>query len=231
MNENGYRFYSHEQTFDFHMLLALKALQIPLDEIKHYVNKRTPQSTIQLLKNKIHQIDDEIERMNQLKESILLRLPLIEKVANTETDSIFIQKIEEQYFRLEPISQVKGHATNYLTWHSLFTEENKHQLNESLYGQMVSKDKLNNHQYEPDHILIEVTKDYPHYFVKKAGKYVVGHKKGKVLDGIPLIEKLMEYIEEHHLEIDGNAYEFFIVDGFYASDYDERILEIQIPVK
>lgn len=233
VSDNGYRYYSHEQTYDFHVLLALKDFQLSLEDTKWYVNNRTPGSMIDLMDHKIDELEEQIQKLSQLKHSIARRLDLIKSTVNVPIDEIKVKTVEEEYLRLEPIEVGNDHDTNYMTWHRIFCEYGRHQLNEGAYGQMLLQENLIQHDYSPNYILIEALEpeDIKHAYVKPAGNYVIGRKNGKVLHSISLYHRLMNYIKEHNLEIIGNAYEFFIIDGSFASDVNHRVLEIQIQVK
>ncbi|WP_164515025.1 MerR family transcriptional regulator [Paenibacillus lentus] len=232
-NEKGYRYYSDCQIYDFHVLLSLKNLNLSLKETKQYVNHRTPGTVIDLFNGKIGEIEEKIEELTRLKHSLTKRLALINSTLDTSVDDIQVQYKEEEYFRLEPIEPVRDSDTNYIAWHHIFIEESKHQLNEGAYGQMLLRENLIQNIYSPNYITVEAIekKDMDKAFIKPEGKYVVGRKNGKVLHSTSLYQRLMKYIEENNLEIIGNAYEYFIIDGSFASDVNERVLEIQIQVK
>lgn len=233
VSENGYRYYSHEQTYDFHVLLALRDMQMSLMDTKNYVHNRTPESMIELMDYKVNELEEQIQKLSQLKLSIARRLELIKSTVNVPIEDIQVMAVAEEYLRLEPIEVRDGHDTNYMTWHRIFCENERHQLNEGAYGQVLLQENLIRRYYSPDYILIEAIEpeDKKHAFVKPAGNYVIGRKNGKVLHSEALYHRLMDYIETHNLEIIGNAYEFFIIDGSFASDVNNRVLEIQIQVK
>lgn len=233
VNKNGYRYYSHSQIYDFHVLLAIKNLHLSLEDTKNYVYNRTPENMVALMDKKVTELDDEIKRLINLKNSITERVSLIKTSLNVPIDEIQIKYVNEQYLRLEPIEVPENQDTNYLTWHDLFLEDNKHHLNESSYGQVILQKNLTENTFKPDFILIEAIDDEAkkNAFIKSYGKYVIGRKVGKVLHSASLYEKLMKFIKENNLEIIGNSYEFFIIDGSFSSDPNNRVLEIQIQIK
>lgn len=233
VNENGYRYYSDKQTYDFHILLALKDLQMSLEDTKMYTHHRTPETMICLLDHKVEELDNEIKKLTSLKHSISKRLSLLKSAVQVPIDEIQVKYREEEYLRLEPIEVKDGDDTNYMTWHNVFGEGDKHQLNEGAYGQMVLYENLIANHFCPDYISIEARydKERQHSFVKPKGNYVIGRRNGKVLHSTTLYNRLITFIKENNLEIIGNSYEFFIVDGSFASDCKDRVLEIQIHVK
>lgn len=232
VNENGYRFYSDSQIYDFHVLLSIKNLHLSLDDTKKYVYNRTPKDIIGLMSNKVTELDNEINQLTTLRDSISQRLSLIKTSLDVPIDKIQVKYVEQQCLRLEPIEIGELSDTNYLTWHDIFSEDNKHNLNESSYGQIVLHKNLLENNFTPSYISIELLSlnHKKNTFIKPAGMYVIGHKNGKVLHSESLYNNLIQYIKEHNLKIIGDAYEFFIIDGSFASDPNERVLEIQIQV-
>lgn len=233
VSENGYRYYSHDQIYDFHVLLALKELNISLEDTKTYVNHRTPMKIINLYENKAKELEDEIQKLADLKDSINKRINLIKESLELPIETIEIKHKTKQYLRLNPI-EVKGeYDTNYLTWHDVFSKDGKHQLNESAYGHMLLYENLIKHDFSPNYILVEAIEeeDIKNSFIKPEGNYLIGRKNGKVMQSATLYKKLVKYIDENNLEVVGNAYEFCIIDGSFASDFGDRVLEIQIQVK
>lgn len=66
-DKNGYRYYSHHQFEIFNVIMILKGINMPLKDIKSYLDNRTPDSLINLFKNKMLEIDNEIENLNRIK--------------------------------------------------------------------------------------------------------------------------------------------------------------------
>mgnify|MGYP005879364901 CR=1 FL=1 len=62
-DENGYRFYSYSQLNLFYFISMMKELGMSLDEIKFYLNSRTPEQMEELFTSKINQISNEIKRL------------------------------------------------------------------------------------------------------------------------------------------------------------------------
>ena len=87
-DENGYRFYSYSQLNLFYFISMMKELGMSLDEIKFYLNSRTPEQMEELFTSKINQISNEIKRLNNLKSNVLyvgqtLRVPEYYKAEDT----------------------------------------------------------------------------------------------------------------------------------------------------
>ena len=70
---NGYRYYSYQQFEVFGVISVLKEMGMSLQEIKTYLDSRSPEQLIHLFSQKIDQIDREIEHLKTNQSLIWLR--------------------------------------------------------------------------------------------------------------------------------------------------------------
>lgn len=68
--ENGYRYYFVWQMDVFEVIKALQKLGMPLEEIKEYIENRSPQRFMDMMEEKEEQIDQEIEHLKRMKRFI-----------------------------------------------------------------------------------------------------------------------------------------------------------------
>ena len=68
--ENGYRYYFVWQMDVFEVIKALQKLGMPLEEIKEYIENRSPERFMKMMDEKEKQIDREIEHLKQMKRFI-----------------------------------------------------------------------------------------------------------------------------------------------------------------
>ncbi|MBI6874367.1 MerR family transcriptional regulator [Clostridium aciditolerans] len=67
IDENGYRYYSYRQFDVFLIISILKELNVPLKKVKTYLDERTAERLINLSKQKITEVDREIEKLLTIK--------------------------------------------------------------------------------------------------------------------------------------------------------------------
>ena len=70
IKENGYRFYSFRQYDTFSIIISLKNLGMPLNDIKEFLDNRSPESLISILDEKSKDIIKEINRLKQINSEI-----------------------------------------------------------------------------------------------------------------------------------------------------------------
>lgn len=68
---NGYRYYSHDQTYVIAVINVLKELGMPLSEIKEYTANITPENAISLLKEQEKNLNSKIEELQSIQDIIL----------------------------------------------------------------------------------------------------------------------------------------------------------------
>ena len=84
-DENGYRFYSYSQLNLFYFISMMKELGMSLDEIKFYLNSRTPEQMEELFTSKINQISKS-------------RIDKIQYASEVKIDKIYKEYQEEEYY-------------------------------------------------------------------------------------------------------------------------------------
>ena len=65
--ENGYRYYSAAQLDVFHVIAALRELDMPLSEIRAYLDRRSPEALAALLEREDALLGEKIARLKNLR--------------------------------------------------------------------------------------------------------------------------------------------------------------------
>lgn len=102
--ENGYRYYFVWQMDVFGVIKALQKLGMPLEEIKEYMENRSPKRFIAMMDNKETQIDAEIERLKNMKRFIRNETQNINKALSVTLDIPRLVDREEEYLLVSDIS-------------------------------------------------------------------------------------------------------------------------------
>ena len=69
-----------------------------LDEIKFYLNSRTPEQMEELFTSKINQISNEIKRLKENKRILKSRIDKIQYASEVKIDKIYKEYQEEEYY-------------------------------------------------------------------------------------------------------------------------------------
>ena len=105
INENGYRYYSESQVELFNVIYTLKDLGMPLKDIKDFIDKRNPKTTIQLFEYETKEIDKEIKKLKRMKDIISNKTKIIKEAEGIKEDIVFEEQ-EIEYLLLDRKSVV-----------------------------------------------------------------------------------------------------------------------------
>ena len=93
VRENGYRYYSLMQYDLFSIIADLRELGMPLKKIKAYLDARSPQNLLLLLKDQQQEIEQKIVRLNQQKQALAFKASVTREALEAPENTV-----EEQQF-------------------------------------------------------------------------------------------------------------------------------------
>lgn len=233
--KNGYRYYSYQQFEVFGVISILKEMGMSLQEIKIYLDNRSPEQLVHLFSEKIERINREIEHLNKLKHVMNDKIEMTKRAASLTGDEIELKELEANYFMISPkldhlnnrgfFDQLSEYMqrddfSEYAMWYSV--------------GVMIDLERLKNKQYlDYTHFYsrIEDTTKAQTVFLKPKGLYLVAYHRGNYETTYETYERMIEFAEKNQLEFCGYSYEAFILDEISVIGYENYITEIQIQVK
>ena len=95
--ENGYRFYSFDQLDVFDVIQTLRELDVSLEEIKGYMNQRSPKRLLKLFRKEQSIIRKQMQQLKKMEEWIVKKSEIIEKTLQTDTEAIRIEEEPDRY--------------------------------------------------------------------------------------------------------------------------------------
>ena len=233
--DNGYRYYSYHQFDVFSVIQLLKEVDMSLQDIKQFLENKTPLELIDLLKKKSQEIDMKISHLNRIQKTIETKIKLTERALTIDNSQITLQEHEEEKLFLSS-SILNCSDKGFLKSVSEFIEfSNDHQLNLGHpIGAVISKEQIEQGDYENYSYLyietggkLESISDY----IKPKGLYVVAYHKGSEELIHQTFEKMLDFIRNNHLQLTNYTYEEYILDEISVSNSDEYVTEIMIQVE
>ena len=97
VGENGYRYYSYTQLEIFSTISMLKELDMPLAEIKDYLDHRSPQAFLELLEQQKKEVDEKIKELQWLKRFIHTKMGLTKAGLSIPVGKILLENRPEEY--------------------------------------------------------------------------------------------------------------------------------------
>lgn len=230
-DEKGYRYYSHVQFDTMYVIESLKEMEMPLREIKEFINDTTPKTMISLFKEKSKQISEKITHLQSIQNTIEKKIALTELAGTLDFSEIYISEADATYFYLsEPL--INDNDKNRMAI-AEFYRLCVSQLNEkySIGGMIKKNDLLREevHSYKYLFAKTEYTDALP-LTLKEKTKQVTAYHTGKYEAIAKTYSKIFDFIEEHQLKITDYAYEEPILDRISVNDSENYVTKIMIPV-
>lgn len=232
---NKYRFYSIRNFFKLSRILFFKNLDIPLQDIKQYMNNKNTSNLLILLKNKEEVIDIKINTLINLKKKISTKLDLLGSIKQ----ELNVVKIKHLPQRIGVLLDINDSKNNYKLKESIKKNEQylklsswliEGQLYTSLLKEDMAKGVFNNFRYFIEVISTEdpipgQLKIFPEE------EYACVVFSGPYKDTENHYKLLVQWIKENRYEILGDSIKKNIVDYDFSDSENEYVSEIQIPVR
>ncbi|WP_143320115.1 MerR family transcriptional regulator [Clostridium sp. HBUAS56010] len=231
---NGYRYYSFKQFYLYDMIYILKQAGSSLSEIKDYIGDYNPNHFLSILKQKEKQLETEINKTILMRKRILATIETTEEALQCVYGVPYLEESKEEYY-------IAVKMTGYASEKEELEKLREHfeycgQLSsesELLLGAIIKKEDVMAGQYQKVGYYsskIKTAIDSDRMIRKRAGTYAVMIHKGPYIQLHKSYDQIKEFIEENHMQIDGDSYEDDMLSHLAAVDSNEYVIKIQIPV-
>ena len=190
--ENKYRYYSVYQLDLFFVISLLKDMNMPLEEIKQYLNNRSPQALAALLKEEEKVIEERYKELKRIKTWIFQTHQLITEALKIDTSSINTVYLKRQFLVTKALTATDEKSFAQSAG-QLFASVEKYHL-KSPYGigtiqqrEHVFSGRLNDYPYI--YLLFDhIPKGVP-YTKKPEGTYLCAYYKGPMKASKAILRK------------------------------------------
>ena len=226
--ENGYRYYTQRQLTTAYLILSLRELGIGIEEIKNYIDRRTPENMFSLFNSQKKHILKEIKKLKRTLEIMQLYVDMAEDALKYEENSINIEYKKKEPIFSGPVISTDSLDDSFISFYD-FATENGFDLGYP-FGTIIYKENLES----KESLLVlqhyfKVESDHNSY--KPEGKYVVLYGKCAYGQSDYLYQDLLTFIEENNLRICGHAYEEYPLNELSTKDDNQYCVKIEIMVE
>lgn len=232
--ENGYRYYSIQQTEVFSVIEMLKEIGMSLTEIKDFLNVKTPKETIELLTEKEEMMRRKIAKMQRTQQIIQNKRIQIEVALRLDFDQLSIEEMELEHYVLSEsiLNSSDKEFTKSIMEFIKYTKREELDLGYPIgglirQGQLELGDYVN---YSNFYLRVDPSMVAEPY-VKKAGNYVVAYHKGSYLTIQETYEKVKAFLFDRGYRICGGSFEEYVLDEVSVSGLDNYVTKIMIQVE
>lgn len=239
IGENGYRYYSIEQYFELDVILLLKNLDVPLEEIQTFLKNRNVSYVLEGFMKQKERIDEEIAKLKNIRQSLDNYIDRYTTLKNFDLESITYSYREAEYFVASEVIEnfydinslqvygrfyssidssdlFSGHPIGFLVEGDAFYEENFH---DAPYRALVKIPSERLHLYKDQQIL-----------QRPAGYYVSGFMKDEIHHINIFNNRFRNYLKEHGYQLNGDIWELLWQDETTSENPEDQIFEVLIPV-
>lgn len=234
IKENGYRYYSYSQSPTLETILLLRELDVPLDKVKNFMNKTTPQKLMNLFDEQLIAIDEDISRLKAIRKSLTYRKKELSTLVDLDLSQINIIEEEADQFAMIRITK----DTSWEKQLKMITEKTKkyklHNLHDVSHGYMISTENLYRNEFDNYYAIFIKVPDLPleeDIYTKPKGTYLRAYCQGDYDKLILRYQELLVYAKQNHIKLTGYSFEKGInelVTG--VSDMSKFITQIDIPI-
>lgn len=234
--ETGYRYYSSRQFECLNTIRYLRALDMPLEEIRNFVKNRNIEQIQSMLLMQKEKVLAQKQELALIEKKIDNRLNQLNRAL---TSPLNVISLEKQPARRLTLLKKNVLPTSYLDLeYSIRQLEQEEDTSVTFLGKVgigISKEQLLKKQYKPYEIVFIILDEEDRFKGKTIRlpeemcvtvRFQGSHDKAAGYYGM-----LMDYIEKNRYSIIGFSKEITVIDNGITDDVSKFVTEIQIPVK
>lgn len=237
---NGRRYYTSNQFEILGTIRELRQLGMSLDDIKNYFDCRNLEKSVGILEEQHELLKKEIEEKELLEKILCRKLRFIEKIREIKVDySPCLKHFPERYM----ISFGKMYTDGKPLVYSQ-TQLERHLIQKA---PVLASDRMGfytsvnifEQSYSTDFpaapmILCtpnEISESETHLRTISEGDYACVYYNGNMRIPEKQFTQIKKFIDDNNFTICGNIYIQYIIDVTLTSCLDEKLIEMQVPVK
>lgn len=232
--DNDYRYYSITQLDVFDVIWNLKELDMPLSDIKNYLDHKSPQALIKLLDEEEKIIDRKLAKLKKAKKLLQFKSNFIQKVLQKDFSRIELLETPTQYYILTHTSssndkELAKKIGELVTLGEKLGIKSPYGIGFLQYGTKIQQGIFND--YRHIYLLLDTPPKGVSYETKSGGKYLYGYHQGSWKQIGETYRRMIAYAREHELELDDLFFEDYLLDELTVNGPDNYVIQITVPVK
>ncbi|HDR3886307.1 TPA: MerR family transcriptional regulator [Bacillus cereus] len=234
--QTNYRYYTIDQFSLLDTIKFLRQLNIPLKEIKKYIDERNPSYALNLLEKQQEMMLKKQREIEYALAKMEHKIHLMKKATESEANQIIYKTISKR--KITAIAVAPNTTDDMFEYYIHSLQKNMKQIDNSLFsgdiGVTVSKKALLQNEFQAYNSVF-ILLDYMPFQVHtsdeiKEGIFACSYHHGPYEETDATYTKLLKHIDNEGYEVWGDALELALIDWSVTENPREQVTEIQIPV-
>lgn len=240
VGDNGYRYYGIDQYFELDVILLLKNIGMPLEEIQVFLKNRNVDYALQEFYRQRSKVDQQIEQLKDIRTSLDSFIERYETLKDFDLESITYSYRETESFVISDIIE-SGDTMDSVQIYGRFysSVDSKDLFSGYPIGFLVDGAAFykENFHTAPYRALVKIPDDRLDLYqsqkivTRPAGYYVSGFMKDEIHHINTFNNRFQNYLKEHKLVLDGDIWELLWQDEATSELPEDQVFEVLIPVK
>ncbi|MEF7659833.1 MerR family transcriptional regulator [Bacillus sp. ZJS3] len=234
--QTNYRYYTIDQFSLLDTIKFLRQLNIPLKEIKKYIDERNPAYALNLLEKQQEMMLKKQREIEYALAKMEHRIHLIKEATKAKAEQMVIKEIPQR--KITAIAVAPNTTDDMFEYYIHSLQKNMRQMDDSLFsgdiGVTVAKKGLMQNEFQA-YSSVFILLDYMPFEVQssdeiKEGLYACSYHHGPYEETGATYKELLAYIDQEGYKVSGDAIEIGLIDWSVTENPEEQVTEIQIPV-
>lgn len=231
---NGYRYYSYKQLETFYMIATLKELDMPLKEIREYMDKRSPENFVRLLEAQAVKAEDSIRKLQYMSSYINKKLQITKEAIVIEKEKIHIEEQPKEHFIITEYSgsNEDEDIDKAITRHFNYCKELGIQSAYGIGGMIETENIRRKNEYRYAYFYTRTEKlSVPGFFSKPRGEYLTYYDPNGYSKIEETAAKLISYAKEKGRRAGKYFYEELALDGLSSKRLYDYTIKLSLQIK
>ena len=233
MDTNDYRYYSIYQMEVFDTIIILKEMGMPLNEIKEFMDHRSPESLMELFEKEDKKITEQIKRLKYQQQFIRGRKEKMKGIWSIDFEHVFRKQFPNRYYIYEEIRDETDAGILKKTNEFITEFERRNYQMDYEIGYIQNENDILSGVYDnyTNAVILPFKKPKGmDYQILKAGEYLTGYHKGHWNTIGVAYERLLEYARCRQIKIDHIFLETYAVNNLMAESIEDYVTEIGVRI-
>lgn len=230
IKDNGYRYYSYQQSHLLETILMYKDLGLSLNEIKDILNETDLDKIKEFSDIKLNELKDKINHLNNVYNHLKEYNKGIDTIKNIDVNDIDIVYRKSNYLALTNFEEGSSYENEISNVIDKLKEYHIKHFRDVSFGSMLSVNKIYKKDYiNYDYLYFELRQNYKSAYIKKEGNYLRGYHVGDWSLISNAYDRMLEYASNNKIKLKGYAYEKGVNEAF-IDEIEDYITMIEIEI-